>query len=234
MFSRTVNKGLFFFLIDLYKNKKKMKTKKKTKKEIKLNAEIKRRNAKFKKMSAAQKRVAIAEDVLVQLNKNKYQAERGVYCDVNVKSFIPANRFNLGEDDSFKKVELQPLLLDGTIESCEVCAIGSIFMSRVALGNEFKVDASRGYFNEEEADIDTSDLDSAVTAIKALKGIFTERQLRYIEFVFEGRNIGGMFDNESRAFKDKVYDFHAQYDTDDERLRAIMLNIIRNKGNFKI
>lgn len=211
-----------------------MKTKKKSKREIALNAEIKRRNAKFAKMKPAQKRMAIAEDVLLQLRKNKYSAEAGVYCDINLKEFISSKKFGLNDENPDKEIELQTLLLDGTIESCEVCAIGSMFMSKVALGNKCTILVETNWYNDERADIVVSQLDSSTLAIEHLKGIFTEKQLRYIEFAFEGCDIGNRFTEISSTFREKIYDFHNEYETNDLRLKAIMENIIKNKGNFKI
>lgn len=214
-----------------------MKTKEKVSKKLaKLNADIKQRNAKFAKMTAAQKRLAIAKDVLAQLKKKKFVAESGSYCTLNTSKVLTRKDIGISEGEGYKTVdiELQPLLLDGTIASCDVCAIGSVFMSKVLLGNKFKITAdSYSDSGEDSVDLET-DLDRDHDMVESLKGIFTEKQLRLMEYAFEGEDIKEIFFDSPEKFHLKVDEFYYEYTSDESRLKAIMQNIIKNEGTFKL
>lgn len=189
-----------------------------------LNEKIKARNIAFEKMSPAQKRVAIAEDVIASLRAKKYTADSGTYCDIYIKEDIESAPVKRGA-----KVELQEILLSDKIEACNVCAIGSMFASRVAVGDSFKVNAanckSGGYL----------DLNNSSQLIKTLDGIFTTEELRYIEYAFEGQDIKHKFNKKPEEFHAKVDKFYYKYEDDDnKRLTVIMKNIIKNEGTFKL
>lgn len=75
-------------------------------------------NLRFRKMSKARKRVAIARDVLAQLKVGKFKATPGTYVESKA----------LETDDS--NVQIQSLLLPPTV-SCDVCGIGALFVCGV-------------------------------------------------------------------------------------------------------
>ena len=167
-----------------------------------------KRNLSFSKMTKMQKRVALAEDVIASVRSKKYMADAGTYLSMDNK--------NDGSCDAtmnnYKNADVQ----------CNVCAIGSLFMSRVKkskIGN-----LGRGIIHE--------DSDSMV---KSLKGIFTNKELRLLEYAFEGDDIEGLFCDDTDEHDVIAFDcfsFHDKYSTDRGRLIGIMKNIIKNKGNF--
>jgi hypothetical protein len=206
---------------------KDVKQSKFSKKLEKLNAKIKEQNEAFKKMSPAQKRVAIAHDVLAALKAKKYKAAQRVYCDINFNDSC-----GLEVEKQGQKMELQTLLVGGAIESCNVCAIGSIFTSKVAIGNDFKVNVEK---DEYDGDIMLEqDMNDDGMLIKSLRGIFTETDLRLIEYAFEGEDIAEKFESRSEKFHDKMVEFYESFKSPHDRLVGIMKNIIKNEGTFKI
>lgn len=151
--------------------------------------------------------VEIAKDVLAQLRAQKLIAQEGTYCTIEYedgREFMEQE-----ESESLKSVLATQDL------KCRVCALGGMFIGYVRKFN--KVDAYANYHSDE--------------IIPKLKKYFSEHDLDLIEFAFEGKDIRFTSslseDEESRA-----YEFYKKYWSDDERLRAIMLNIIRNKGKF--
>jgi hypothetical protein len=186
---------------------------------------IKEKNQAFSKMSKMHKRIAIAKDVIAQVKAKKFKASPGTYC-----------KLKLNKRHKFKtegEVELQLLMEDGAINKCNVCAIGSIFASKVSIGNKFKIEVRDvGGWGDSELTIDT-DLDDD-DMMPSLRGIYTEKELRLIEYVFEGSDIGGFHDSELYEFHKTVQSYKKVYRKAEDRLIAIMENIINNEGIFKL
>lgn len=197
---------------------------KKEPKSIKnLEKKIKANNEAFRKMTKREKRIAIAKDVISSIKSHKFIPKPGVYMEL-----VFGNKQEIKERVEEKnKLELQNLLLDNSIETCNVCAIGSIFASRVCLGNSFKIDGDEIYSYSELILNDDDMLDS-------LKSIFNEKQLREIEFAFEGDDITGFFYLKPDKFHEKYTAFYDKYNNSSDRMIAIMKNIIKNEGEFKI
>ena len=85
-------------------------------------SKINKLNAEFKKATKAQKRVMIAQDVLAQLKAKRYVAESGCWVQANYNTAVPLA--DIKYKDSVKE-----LFAEKTIESCNVCALGGLFMS---------------------------------------------------------------------------------------------------------
>lgn len=190
----------------------------------KLNEQIKLHNSEFKKMSAAQKRIAIAKDVLASLKAKKYTAKHRTYCAFYFKDKkkVPTGT-----------VELQDVLLSKNLTSCNVCAMGSVFMAKVSLGNSCKIDIP-SHFGFTSIENFNNIVGDAEDIVDNMKGIFTEKQLREIEYAFEGEDIINMFDDKPLSFHDKMKDFYIRNKSADVRLKAIMDNIVENEGTFKL
>ena len=88
---------------------------------------INKLNAECKKATKAQKRVMIAQDVLAQLKTKRYVAESGCWVQPNIHS---AWEQKLSHHDS-----VQELFIEQKIESCNVCALGGLFMSCTNFNN---------------------------------------------------------------------------------------------------
>ncbi len=148
------------------------------------------------KMGEAELRVAVAKDVLKQVQAKKYVATKGVY--INTKSFKP-------------NCELQPQLISKKAPVCEVCGIGSAFLSLVRLDNAFKAQDEAGFVYEN----DMRD---------RLKKVFFVEQLWLIEDNFE---------RQANEKDRKDLDINHDEDKPTDILIKIMKNIIKNKGTYK-
>jgi hypothetical protein len=169
-------------------------------------------------MNQAEKRVVIAKDVLEQLRTQKFIAKCGAYVDDqihNLDVFWPAEY----------GASLQAAL--PKVKNCKVCALGAVFMSKVNKFNRFNVGDS----------LNSEDLRAN------LKGIFSYAQLFLIEAAFEGDGndagayyVRGCPEDVSGALTDKdrraAFEFCRRHEDADTRLKAIMRNIVRNKGTF--
>lgn len=184
----------------------------------------------FYKLSRQERAILVAEDVIAQIESNKYSPYTGVYVTIN-------DNTRTGDiKDSFD-----------TIEECKVCALGATIMSATHLGNKLTFyDISMG--GKDCAKINdgkTPALDTLLTSI------FTPHQLLLIETAFEGYsyNLSDYFDysqmsngtryahrfNISLTKEEciKCNDYYKRY-TNEGRLIAIMQNIIANEGEFTI
>lgn len=172
-------------------------------------------NEKFKKATKAQKRVMIAKDVLAQIKTKRYVAESGCWVQPNIKA---AYEKNLKDEDS-----VQELFAKKKIKSCNVCALGGLFMSCINLNNNTTIEDLKKEFYIGDFVYDDSKISNG------LNRIFTQKQLILIESYFEGSQ--GYF-RDYLSCDEKAGTFLENY-SDDERLEMIMQNIIDNNGTFK-
>lgn len=165
------------------------------------------RNVRFQALPPERKRVAIARDVLKWLRMGKILATCGVYVE----------RFEPGDND---------FTLDGG--SCNACALGSLFAGAAEYGCT-------------TVGMRWADTSSHKDAIRAhLRGVFDEEQLGYIEAAFERRathavntELGRQYNKQfPRAHEAEIWAYHIV--DKDQRMAAIMLNIIRNGGTFNL
>lgn len=89
-------------------------------------AVLRRRNARFEKMTIEQRRVAIAKDVLAQLSEKKIVATQGTY--VRSRSMRRDPIVHPGQS-------LQEVMEATKGFTCNVCAKGAVLVSAVRLGN---------------------------------------------------------------------------------------------------
>ena len=176
-----------------------------------METKTKNLNAEFKKANKAQKRVMIAQDVLAQLKAKRYVAESGCWVRIHY------NPTTVAETDS-----VQELFVEKKIESCNVCALGGLFMSCTNFNNNTLLedldDASEGLGNliEEEQ------------LSNKLNKIFSTNQLKLIESYFEAN--GGFFRDYDED--DRIEVFYNKNSSDKKRLQLIMENIVENNGTF--
>ena len=196
---------------------------KNTKTVEKINKALLKSNVAFKKATKAEKRVMIAKDVLSQIKANRYIAECGTWVDAN---------WNIrNEIDGTESV--QKLFADRTIETCNVCALGSLFMSCTNLNNNTCV--SDINYGGEGTEIGER-IQDGDTLSNGLNKIFSKKQLQLIEVYFETGD--GWFGEEGytgvHIGEDSrhVNYFNDAYPDDDERLVEIMKNIVANDGTF--
>ncbi len=101
------------------------------------------------------------------------------------------------------KESLQDVLLEEDVAPCRVCALGALWASKVIHKNEAVIEDGLGSRRALDRD---------------LRAAFSEAQIRLIEIYFEG------FYGVS-IYRDK----HLE---DEDRMIAIMKNIIKNRGEF--
>lgn len=176
-------------------------------------------------MTKAQRKVAIAKDVIANLHVMKIKSENG---------YINSNNSNF---NNVIYTELEPLLEFGItpqqiaqkgMESCSMCARGALMLTKVAKFDQYDFDGvcSLGYIDQDDT-------------LDALKDAFTGHELELIETFFEGSN----YITSDNNYYDglglvtdlglKVQGNWTSIWDDKDRLLAIMQNIIDHKGEFK-
>lgn len=134
----------------------------------------------------------------------------GNYC------IIPA-----GVVENYAGKSMQKVMRLPKYKPCTVCAIGSLLLGYVDKHNQLKVPNANifgyGHYYDD-------------VAVKKLKGVFAEHQLRYMERAFEGREI--VSTDLSSVEIDAATKFHARHFSPTKRLKAILNNVIENKGKF--
>lgn len=211
------------------------KQKKVTKKPITL----KESNKKFWAKTDAQKRVAIAKDVIKQINAKFFVAQKGVYGQVNLNK--DPYRYDVDEikgvpeqaDESLKVIRRK-----GGV--CDVCGIGGCFLSLVRLGDEMTIsDAFSSQDRTTNAKLKRGIIDDLIQVDhnrmrRQLRRVFTPRQMTLIECAFEKSTMHSDAKDKHSPWelRDRAKEFGSKYSNDSKRLVAIMENIIKNKGEL--
>jgi hypothetical protein len=182
------------------------------------------KNKAFWKLHPSKQRVAVAKDVLKQLALGFYKASKGYYL---VFKKVGKKKECSGKLDTL----FSELKSEGA--SCAVCGIGSVFASMVNLGDNLTTkEAGLGFEIGSGYGIDDEIMRQKI------KKVFSEQQRIMIECAFEKGNIG--YKNEKDdywiedmpEYVDTAIKFGKKYKSDINRLKAIMNNIISNKGEF--
>lgn len=189
---------------------------------------IEEANARFKKLSAADKRIEIARDVIAQIKSAKYKAAMGVY--VATASPIYDDDLMHGYSNKGDETEREKQLCEvfQDMPKCTVCARGAMFVSACRMFNHFSV----GEFADAGGTSDGADPDSFSDYEETF---FTKKQVGMIESAFEKDTDFG-YGREACSRKDSLAAvlFGKQYGKAEERLTAIMQNIIKNEGDFVV
>ena len=189
----------------------------------KLKELITKRNKAFEGKTDAEKRVLVAKDVLAQIKQNKFHPSTGSYLGFS----------NLNSDTT----NLREAFLTGNIlesgtnaAECSCCALGAMMMSCTLFNNNIDLEKDKlQIFKMGEAIRGGSVFGNGLTTI------FSEKQLAMIEIAFERG--GGSFayfnaPEVTYSMHLKCRDFGCRFDNPKSRLRAIMNNIVKNKGEF--
>jgi len=170
--------------------------------------QIEKWNLYFKSLTKAEKKIAIAKDVLTQLKIKKYKANSG--------SYIKLNDYKFGmEDDvqyNFDKIK------------CDVCALGSAAMSCIKYTNNVKF--KDVYFSEDNI------FKELIKIFTKKELVLMEYCFEGFEYDF----IGMSYNWRILLFKkeiEKTRSFYEKYTDSDKRLKAIM-NIVIKNNKFKI
>lgn len=166
-----------------------------------------RANQAFAKLTKAQKRVRIAQDVIAQVKLGQIKAQHNTYID--------ESQFDNGDTDLSGR-QLSELVGD---RSCDACGIGSVFIATVRRRDAFEYDGCG------VGDADMLDY---------LRDFWDPQQLRLIEAAFDTPQIPlGAKEQAAVAFRRMYEDVEAEEDNADELLVKIMENVIRNRGTFR-
>lgn len=161
------------------------------------------------KMTKAQARMAIAQDVIAHLDSRKYKGSAGTYVGTK-------------RDGSLQE------LADSNAK-CEVCALGAGVVSAARLFNRCNsvYVENNVWFNEREYMLGGWDTK------RILRKYFTETQLNRMETAFERRLMGDYY----FAYypeADSYIQWGKRYKNNTARLRAIWQNVLDNNGDFVI
>lgn len=153
----------------------------------KLNDYIVESNKAFEKKTMAEKRVALAEDVLFQLKIKRLDAQQstGYFSFVNDELETMVEDLKENPDLEFQTVLQQT-------PSCTVCGIGSLFVVAVDRLNTCKMSEAVEEYGSRP------DRDEMVAYFKKLR-IFTPHQLDLIERAFEHNNVCGNGEDSLKA-----------------------------------
>ena len=184
-------------------------------------------------MTRAERRVAIAQDVLQQLKD---------------LSLIPGMRgwlkIKAGRLHPSQKQQLQNVLLAGDPTTpCSACALGACFVAAVRLGNECLVDPRGTYLFEDN--LGRVDHSEATNMQTLLRGHFSRRQLMLIEGCFEGgfgyykdyqmeEVLGAEQMTRWEQWVGRTYNARLPHGLAHHRMELIMQNIVQNKGTFRV
>lgn len=175
--------------------------------------DTKKANKAFNGLSAAEKRVAIAQDVLLQIKNKFIKVEPGTWVSLDFK-----------DEELLTPNESAQKTLSNNTEQCQACALGSLFICSIRLGNRLTV---------EEAGFKYGVGDQEDIMERLSLGIFSKEQLKLIEVAFEG-GLGGyaVGDLEDKDAGEAAMLFSERLLGDKARLVKIMKNIIKNDGTF--
>lgn len=191
--------------------------------------------ASFSRMRKGERAVAIAKDALQQIKSQKYEPTSGTFACLYLTQ-LPSGNHNL-----------QKLLQKDQVNRCEVCGVGALFVSTVRYTNKY--DIHKPLYGYELAELDIED------DILRLTKHFG-KDIYLVEVAFE---LGSGYCHIDPWDDDRYYiinsgipdlkpstfevspaqaiassiKFGECFDNQTERLRQILLNIIRNKGRFK-
>lgn len=172
-------------------------------------------NPDFDKLSESDQRVAIAKDVIAQVDQKRFHASQGTYLWVNEDKIEPG----------------VPIADQIAGQACRVCALGALFVS--------KVESVNGVTPQDLASI-TKIVRYNWAALcqtemaKYLSDIFSKKQLQQIECAFEidydGCSCG--LQDLTLDEKERAASFGDEFPESNNRLLAIMKNIVGNDGEF--
>lgn len=186
----------------------------------------------FAALSVPTQRIRVAEDVIAQLKARRYKASPGTYAVIKGLDALATKH---------KGKDLRDVL-PTKAKSCSVCALGSMFLSTIRLGDNCKIDPEDDF----DFDVYTPSL-SKIPETTINEDLIHERifdlfgsQKGIIETAFEGTEMDRLdeYAEDNGLDPDQLMDdcraFYEKFSNAEERLTAIMENIVRNKGNFTV
>jgi hypothetical protein len=173
-----------------------------------------------KKLTKAEMRIAIAKDVIAQIKAKKYNPTQGTWVDQ-----VGGQDYDSWLYHNALSCEIDVQNYTKNIKKCNVCALGSLFVSAVNKYNNVY-----GTFDTVSTDkvFDFKDMNNNSPLLR----YFTLNQIQLIEHTFEG-GIGAVYWDSDHSMVNKSHAFYSRYPDSKDRLLAIMKNIVENNGTFK-
>lgn len=197
---------------------------------MKIENHTKKLNDKFKKATAAQKRVIIAQDALDQIKSKRFKPESGNFLKVKNLEFNP-NGYHTSEEAELGEKSFQKVFVESPKIKCVGCALGALFLSTTVVNNNSTVCETI----EEGSDLGEM-IQYRNSFSNGLHKFFSEEQLVQIEYCFEGgAGYFGSYNISSTEKRVKLDEFISKHRglSATNRLVAILNNIIENEGKFK-
>lgn len=191
-------------------------TQKRIKRVTRHNKRVTKQNNRFATLSPAQKRVAIAKDVLQQMQRDAIIPTTGSWLTEDIRIGSAAGRIR----NITSQTQLQAVLK--AMQECHTCHLGALFVSSVEIANDFKVgDMTYNSFGHTTPGFPIS-LEGPSLYLQ-LEKFFERDQLNMMETVFE-QNQG--------ATHHEVGAIYGGINSPADRMRLLMENLILNKGRF--
>lgn len=190
------------------------------------NKTVKQRN--FESLTKAGQRVAIAQDVIDALMIDKLNVVENMYLYGSVPSAITRN---VKADSPVSPSDATKLQA-----SCSACALGSMFLAKIKLGNDVT-------WGDMDLNLYREVYPWGGTIFKKLKTYFSLQQLCLIESAFEQNELSSAYYYISdcptvvspnfREQLTKAVLFGNKFADPKDRMLAIMQNIVDHGGTFK-
>lgn len=158
----------------------------------------------------AAERVAIAKDVISQIRAKRLIAMSGTYLSAADNNWL--TQFGVYDEDMTDLDEESKNQQVVPPTKCNVCALGAVFVSALDRNDRLKVGDFAPYPGQDDLH-------------NYLKRWFTLNQLYLMEEAFEG------YSRPEYCGTDAEF-FGSRYDNDEDRMLAIMRNIVKNDGTF--
>ena len=161
--------------------------------------------------------VKIARDVLAQLRLRRYKATPGIYVQIDSPELTSIiNNKSCTEYDKTARESFKDFFKSSKKTTCQVCAIGAAFVSLVNIENKCSVD----------------EMCADKSMWERLEKYFGSDNMDLMESAFECYTTNNF--STPYEMQEVAAEWGSQYKNPTDRLRAIMLNVIRNKGDFKL
>lgn len=147
--------------------------------QIALLEEQKKANEVFHKAPQNIKRILIAQDIIDAIKLKKYKPTTGTFVEFTNKNNVAI------DDEEYAGLSVQEALLDNSFGTCDVCMIGSCFLSATKMNSDFKVK------NDKDGDPNLY-IGNKAFAEQMLK-YYTAEQIFLMELAFEkGKGVFGL------------------------------------------
>lgn len=194
-----------------------------------LARKIQKRNLRFEAMNGPARRVEIAKEVLSLFDRKKLAPTN--FCGGYIEFATPVECDN---------EELQTVFEEEKAPTCTVCAIGAMFMGAVCKFDKFKTKQLLISRSDKSKHIHTPDIDVSKGFFPYIRKFFSLSQLALIEVAYE-LSARGVINNKDLRNRKPITDeqvetarsFGSEFGSHELRLRAIMKNVIENKGTFR-